>query len=389
MKRQSLKICLILFCLISIINSCKTKQKEELADETRTQGFQTFNIDVDRNTKIVDVIKLSDIADSVEYIPLDTTNSVLIAKIQGLHVSDSLILIRDKGATYLLNSKGQFQKSLYHIGKGPREAYGTHVGIDNRNIYVANRWSKGIMRFSSKGEFLDEMKYKHLFWQFYFLKDMVVFPEDINPTNFSFYVHNRTTDSVIYEHPFRYSHLPYSRGGYSNMYVWFDIFEDNLLFKEQVCDTIFSTTDFNNIREAYILDFGSRRLKPEDYFSKSPHKFDNKQFITAFKEKSKFLLMKGVDNNELCQYLFNKGNKQILKSFDLQIKNDLDGGPSLHFWEIHNSSYDSRILYFYIQPHELLDEANKPSVNSKLDQIRKSTNINNNPILVKAYLKQP
>lgn len=387
MKRELLQVCVIFFCLISTTNSCKTKQKEEQVGKVTTQSFQTIYIDFDKNAKTVDAIKLSDIADSVEYIPLDKTNSFLIDKIQDLHVSDSLILIRYKGGTYLLNSGGEFQKSLYDIGKGPGEAYGTHTIIDNKNIYVANRWSKKIMQFSNEGEFLNEKRYRQFNWQFYFLKDMVVLPDDIQPTDFSFYVHNRNTDSVIYRHPFKYGYLPLSVGGYSTMYVTFDVFEDKLLFKEQVCDTIFSTKDFRNIRAAYILDFGRKRLKPQDYFSEDPFKFNNKEFIVAFKERSSFLLMKGVDNNELCQYLFYKNNKQLIKSFNLQIINDLDEGPPLHFWEIHNTSYSPAALYFYIDPYELLEERNKPAINSKLEQIRKSTYINSNPILVKAYLK--
>lgn len=387
MKTRLFRICVIFFCLISTANSCKTKQKEEQVGGITTQSFKPFYIDIDKNVKIVDAIKLSDIADSVEYIPLDITNNFLIAKIQDLHVSDSLIIIRDRGATYLLNTRGQFQKSLYDIGRGPGEAYGTHTAIGNKSIYVSNKWTKGIMQFSVKGEFINEKRYKQFSWQFYFLKSMVILPDDIQPTDFSFYVYNRNTGSVIYEHPFRYGHLPLSHGGYSNMYVTFDVFEDQLLFKEQVCDTIFSTKDFLNIRPEYILDFGKKRLKPRDYFSEDPFKFDNKQFIVAFKERSKFLLMKGVDNNELCQYLFYKKSKQLLKSFNLQVRNDIDEGPSLHFWEIQNTSYSPDVLYFYIDPYELLEGRDKPAIKSKLEQIRTSTNINSNLILVKAYLK--
>ncbi len=244
-----------------------------------------------------------------------------------------------------------------------------------------------IMSFTTNGEFKDERNYKHFLWQFYLLNNIVVFAGDISPTDYSFYAQYLGTDSVRYKHPFRYSHLPRSRGGYSNMYVCFDVFEDNLFFKEQVCDTIFSTTNFENIKAAYVLDFGLRGLKPKDFFSNNPNKFENKQFITAFKEKSNFLLMKGVDDNELCQFLYNKKTEKILKASDLQIMNDMDGGPSLHFWEIQNSNCDSQLLYFYIQPFELLDVENKPLANSKLEQISKWINIDSNPILVKAYLK--
>jgi len=375
---------IILFLFLTlIISGCGPKQPDDNRIPVRF-------IDFDKNAKVVDKIKLSDIADSVEYIPLDISNNVLISKIQGLYITDSLILVKDKGATYLFNSVGQFQKSLYSLGRGPGEAYGTQIAIDNKNgnIYVGNRWTLKVMNFSANGEFKNERKYKHFLWQLYLSNNMLVFAGSPSPKDYSFYVQYTGTDSVCYKHPFRYNNLPQSLGGYSNMYVWFDVFEESLFFKEQVCDTIFSTTDFKNIKPAYILDFGSRGLKPKDFFTNNPKKFDNKQLITAFIEKSNFLLMKGVDNNELCQFLYDKKNEQLLKAFDLRIANDMDGGPSLHFWEIHNSNYNSKVLCFFVEPFELLDEANKPFINSKLEQIRKSININSNPVLVKAYLKK-
>lgn len=376
-------------CFIIILFSCQTKTQKVQIEGTGTKNFQTRYIDM-VNAKEINEIKLSDIADSIEYIPLDITSSVLISKIQGLQISGPLILVRDKGATYLFNSNGQFRKSLYSLGRGPREAYGTHIAIDNKNknVYVGNRWTMKIMNFTTNGEFKEERKYKHFMWQFYLLNNIIVFPGDISPTDYSFYAQYFGTDSVCYKHPFRYNHLPRSRGGYSNMYTWFDVFDQNIFFKEQVCDTIFSTTNFKSIKAAYVLDFGLRGLKPKDFFSNNPNKFDNKQFITAFKERSNFLLMKGVDDNQLCQFLYDKETKRTLKASDLQIMNDLEGGPPLHFWEIHNSSYDLETLYFYIQPFELLDVKSKPLANSKLEEISKSINIDSNPILVKAYLKK-
>lgn len=376
------KVHILIFIIAIALFGCESKPKENQKTEV---------INFVEDVRNVNSFKLSDFADRVEYIPLDLTNRILIAKIQGLCISDSLMLIRDKGATYLFNASGKFIKSLYSLGRGPGEAYGTHIAVDNSDgsIYVGNKWSKKMMRFSGKGEFLDERNYKHFLWQFYLLKDRIVFAADpFHPDDGSFFVQFMNTDSVCYRHPFRYSHLPASRGGYSNMYVWFDVSDEKILFKEQVGDTIFSTSDFKNIEAAYILDFGSKGLKPDDYFSNNPNKFDDKQFITAFKESNNFLFMKGVDNDKLCQYMFDKKMKLLSKSFDLKIQNDLDGGPFLHFWEIENSTYDSNVLYFFIQPFELLDEANKLVKNSKLDKIIQSININSNPILVKVYLKQ-
>ena len=390
MKKNTAKTYITILFFMFTLCYCQTKSKKIQPTEFKNQENPTIKIDINRNAVVVDEITLSSIADSVEYIPLDILNNVLISKIQGLEVTDSFILIRDKGSTYLFDLSGQFKKSLYNVGRGPGEAYGTHLAVDRKrgDIYVGNRWTMKVMRYSADGEFIEEKSYKHFLYQFYYLNNLLIFPGHFSPKDYSFYVQYFGHDSVCYKHPFRYNHLPTSRGGYSNMYIWFDIYNGRVFFKEQVCDTIFSTTVFRNIKAAYILDFGHRSLKPEDYFSKSPNKFDNKNFITAFKERGDFLIMKGVDDNKLCQYIYDKKNEKITKAFDLKLTNDIDGGPLLHFWEMSFSSYDMNTLYFFIEPYELLDKENKPLENSKLDIIRKGTSINNNPILVRAYLKR-
>ncbi len=131
------RINILLICA-AVLFSCGTKTKDKQQQSpnaiAKTEKENTpFYLDFTKNTEKIDALKLSDIADSVEYIPLDVTNRVLISKIQGLEIAGQLILIRDKGATYLFNSSGQFQKSLYSLGRGPGEAYGTHIAIDNKN----------------------------------------------------------------------------------------------------------------------------------------------------------------------------------------------------------------------------------------------------------------
>ena len=107
----------------------------------------------------------------------------------------------------------------------------------------------------------------------------------------------------------------------------------------------------------YIFNFGNRTFKPKDYYSGKLLPFDNKEFISTFKVTSNFLLMIGMDNGEPCMYLANKTNGEIRKSFNLSLGNDIDGGSSLHF--ILRSNCDDNVLYFFLQPFELLENKDK------------------------------
>jgi len=58
----------------------------------------------------------------------------------------------------------------------------------------------------------------------------------------------------------------------------------------------------------------------------------------------------------------------------------------LHFIVRHN--YDDNVMYFFIQPFELIKNKDKISPNSKLLKVANESIENDNPILVKVYLKE-
>ena len=389
MKSINYKTLVTLFFVFLTLCNCQNKPKDRNTYDTKTGKVNTRYIDF-KNAEEVKEFKLSDIADSVEYIPLETSDKILVSSVMGIKTIDSLILIRDKATTYVFNLKGKFIKSLYAAGRGPGETFGTHISVDRKRkeIYVGSNYNLKLMNYTLSGKFLGYKKYMHMVAGFsYYLNDLIILPQSLSRAESCFYVYNIETDSLVYRYPFRYNHLPRSRGGYSMKYIWFDFFNNKVFFKEQVCDTIFCTKDFKDIKPAYILDFGNRRLKPEDYWNLKLTRFNYKEFIVAFKESYSFLIMKGVDDNKLHQYLYKKQSGKLIKSNDLKIVNDITGGPSLSLWEIRNPDANTNMLFLKLEPVELLESDIKPFKGSKLEEIMRNVTENDNPILVKAYLK--
>lgn len=388
--KSRLLIYYLLTCCIFLIscqnNSKNNNEKQIISDRgiEDKNNIETQFYDFTKNVKLEKELKLSEIADSVEYIPLD--KSVMLKGINKLVVNDSNIYIRDVAYTYIFDSNGKFIKSLYEVGRGPEEAYGTDFIVDgNKNIYVGKRWTKNLLVYSSTAIIKKEKKYPVFEWHFHYFNNFLIFSNMLTPDENLFYVYRIADDSLIYKHPFRYNHLPAAKSGTSGS-VWFDNFHDKLFLKEIVCDTVYSTENFSDFAVEYVFNFGSRTFKPEDYYNGKLLPFDNKEFIATFKVTSYYLLMLGMDNGKECMYLVNKTNGKIKKSFNLTFANDIDGGSMLHFIVRHN--YDDNILYFFIQPYELIENKNKISLDSKLIKVANESVENDNPILVKVNLKK-
>ena len=114
---------------------------------------------------------------------------------------------------------------------------------------------------------------------------------------------------------------------------------------------------------------------------------NDKELVAAFKETLGFLMLGGMDNLQECQYLYNKSNGEIRKTFNTMFNNDIDGGSPLHFWDIRFNNYSDNVLYFFIYPFELIAEKDKLLPNSKLKEIAEKAKIDDNPILVKAHME--
>lgn len=110
-----------------------------------------------------DTLKTSFFADTVTYIPLETTKESYIGYIAQLWMNDSIILINNLGGGLLLfQQNGKFIRKIGKNGRGPGEYLSIlHFDVIRDTIYVSSTGRRGFLRYTFDGSFCDEIKLKY------------------------------------------------------------------------------------------------------------------------------------------------------------------------------------------------------------------------------------
>ena len=106
-----------------------------------------------------DTLKASYFADTVIYIPLETTPKSLLGPIRQIWADDSTILIDNwKSGLCLFGKDGRFIRRIGEIGNGPGEYLSIfHFDVIHDTIYVSSTNRKGFLRYTFEGIFCDEI----------------------------------------------------------------------------------------------------------------------------------------------------------------------------------------------------------------------------------------
>ena len=143
---------------------------------TEKDGLKTIYADITQWTKDRPV---DSYADSVEFIPLETTDSSLIRAINQMIVKDERIYIVDQtqSAVLVFNNDGKFLFKLDKLGRGPDEYNGIQVvRVDEQYIYVLGM-----------SELLLYDKYNGEFVRKHFIHPQDFFPIDLFVNSTSYY----------------------------------------------------------------------------------------------------------------------------------------------------------------------------------------------------------
>ena len=116
------KIVTITFLLIGICFSCRNKN-EAIKGETTDSGFNVIRLDPEQ--KIDDNFLISHLTDSIEYIPIETTDNTIIGRIGKIVHWNSNFYVLDRltETIFCFDNKGKFLNKLQKKGLGPDEYY--------------------------------------------------------------------------------------------------------------------------------------------------------------------------------------------------------------------------------------------------------------------------
>ncbi len=387
---------LLIICSVVFITGCEKNIKTQY-DST------PIVIEWKNNQQIL----LSDIVDSIAYIPLETTDKSLIGRISKVVCTNEYIYILDSDiskSVFVFDHLGQFISVINNIGKGP----GEFMNIDDfccntkGEVFIYDTRLHKVIKFEISGEFtgqeikidfgadfisyLDSTK-TFLFYSCYRQEED---RHNVIETNQKGKIINRymqfdksaKKDNLAMMPVTNFSHLNVSTISF------FEIFSNNVYFY-----------DDKQIQSKYQFDFGSANL-PANFLTKDRNEIVYRDrnsgipkeyaILANVQENKSHIFYRVIKGYGVAQGIYSKesGNNKVgFATYDLQhpeqysspIKNDVNNCPNFAFYGLHNNGFCSVIEISEIKSIHHIDR--------KLKVLSEKLSAEDNPVLMMFYLK--
>jgi hypothetical protein len=352
-------------------------------------------------------VNLSEIAESIEYIPLETNERSIFGRIvlpeEQIKFFEKGILISDRNRLLHFSYQGDYIGEIGKRGIGPTE-------YANIRDFTINPRSQQIAIFSPPNQRAYIYDYTGVwtkefmvdFWPLHIasLGNDLVFaiPKgERKPNGYHTLMYlsqeNSEYQKLLIDHFDKKSSESIALSSNQRLYK---INDSELSFWEFHYDTIWRISPDRTITPAFYLDYEENKLPRKYLFDKFISQHDQKaQYVrlTGFFESNRFFFFDMDNKNKLNRIYFDKkqhtganlrfDRKGKGNGYHFAFYNDMDGG--LPFWP-HGEVPDNRVFRL-IYPHELLahftDEISAEKIGLPLHSLDKS----DNPILMIVKLK--
>ena len=316
---KSLKLIILLF-FSAIMLFCSCNKVSEPA-------IQTIDL---TGPVSKEVLKLTDIATDIEYVPLEATAESLIQRVRSFSVSHDYILIWDQFSqaekVLLFDRQGKFLRPISRKGKGPGEFNGIRqvsFSADKNSILIlaANELNK----FNLEGILLETIKLENWPSSFAELSEKYLvtysYPSNISNGNYSFNLinHEGKTERQL----FHLSESRFNTNGNLNIYGPYR-FHDTLSFYTRRMDTIFGIDPDCRIWPRFV--FKQNNWSVEEQVRGQPERLPASVVVVTFREMEDHIYIFGQKFDMMKCFLYSKKDRTIWK-LTTGIPNDIDGGP--------------------------------------------------------------
>lgn len=400
-----LKILYSVFILTLV--SCTSEQTINSKEVSAETLIYPILLDLSNN-KNIQSTSLSQIADSISYIKLESNSKSFLSTILGIEMNDTFVYVNTMGKVHRFSKDGTFISDINNIGKGPGEGYARCFAVNpNENhVFVYNNYTGKIMQYDKNNSFNRYLKISsdgvhHIEKMFYYKKNLLLGIRSYPHIKYFTQIYNFKTDSLyvgLYnKYPLDYNIN--SKGiGFNTKSVFFNTYNDTLLIKETFCDTIFSTVDLKTYSPRYILNLGKNKLSyRDDLLARTRKQKNNGINIVAdnFCETSRYLFIrcditKEKDRNRQL-VIYDKKKNKMFSQEDLQIENDLDGGLNFLSFGLLKCiwSYGDKV-YCLLEPNDIMERTKKNNIKfaDSFEKLAQNIEINDNPVLMVVSLKK-
>ena len=139
----------LLFCALFFLSACTSKPSSSVTIEDDTLPVEETFKEIDLANNLKDCGKpllLSDIVKGVEYVKLETQDSILVGDIKQLKRTEKFVFIysRNQNHVMMFDTSGRFIRKIGRVGQGPGE-------VTNINFFTVSDSLVFIYPFSRNG----------------------------------------------------------------------------------------------------------------------------------------------------------------------------------------------------------------------------------------------
>ncbi len=400
--------------LVVVITACQLTSSSKNNKKNKTSLRYSINLEDAIKTK--EKVAISEIANNIKYIPLETTTKSLLGDINKVIISDTNIYIGGNQGLKKFSLGGEFIGKIGQTGRGPGEYmnlgnFGITKKLNIIIIFDAN--SQKILWYNENGDFIKQVN------------------KSLNGDHFVFFDNNKIAlysskilvqpDSIVSSLIITDSYLNIIKtipniiqrtGKWSIASVPLYIFNDNLYYKDCFNDTLYHLNS-NNLRlEKYaVIKLGNYQLPAKiklplnqgiSKLIEITKRAENKLTIRNIFESNKYLIFKllygfGIYKNDPLFVLFAK-DRNIVKALSGNgFINDLDGGLNFtpaSYININNQEYLIGWVNAFKLKEHVASAAFKsstpkyPEKKKELEKLANSLKDDDNPVLMLVKLKE-
>ena len=309
----------IIGLLFGMVCSCSSKEHDGI---DIAAGIENLSRD----------LKYSDFITHIEYIPLETTDDILINAHPTIVVADKYIIVKTINECFLFSKDtGKFIRKVGNRGQGPGEYHSTSGFINpaKKTIYFTG-WNGDLIEFSFDGEYISSIKIPGYNDDFTspsisihhtYLKDYFVsyFLNTIGTEKKLLQIFD-SNEKIINVIPNRNVYMDTKNLTFGTGESDFYYYDDNLYFKEIYNDTIFKVSD--KIFSPHIIFHTGKYSIP--YESKWEEKKGPQVRLGSINETPMFVFFDVSYDTRQIFGLYNKKNEQLKMAEQKYIENNVD-----------------------------------------------------------------
>jgi hypothetical protein len=375
-----------LLTIIILVFTIACSEAPESNDE-----IKQVNVSFDKENER---IKMSDMATSVSYIPLMTSDDVLINEISKVVNDGEFIYVADRLSLYKFSSDGALVRKIQKSGSGPDEYLSiADFQIDGNGLaWILSRNNKKIMNYSWDGEVIESLELDTRVNTIYFMDDDRLILYCGNETDNNDCRVN-TIDLKTKERKDSFLRIDTHKSTYLhvNSTNHFFSFQDKAVFYELFNDTVYSI-EKNSIAPYLYLNIDNKNIPPSfyendyaniaDFFQNLfTHSygygitlfFENKNnYVTSYYYDKECYLNITAKNNAYCHNIKTIQDDIALYNYPINFTN-------LTFFPDNNG------ILMVVYPNEIMDYANENLSEEECANIKKKINYiseDQNPLII-------